>query len=142
MLPASQAEAQTRRAFLVGNQHYKDGNIQQLRRTINDAKDLAKDLEEIGFDKKNIKVVTDVKNKNAFDKEFNAFLKTVNTGDTVFFYFPATASASRPIRTTICCSRIVKSPFSLCAGATAGEGRRDAALVSYRVRQYLDAYNA
>jgi hypothetical protein len=91
-LPAAQSEAQTRRAFLVGNQDYKDGNIQQLKRAANDARDLAKDLEELGFDKKNIKVALDVKNKNAFDKEFEAFLKTVETGDLVFFYF------SEPIR--------------------------------------------
>jgi hypothetical protein len=44
------AQAQTRRAFIIGNKDYRDGNIQQLQRTINDARDVAKDLEEIGFD--------------------------------------------------------------------------------------------
>ena len=81
------AEAQTRRAFLVGNQRYTDGYINPLTRSVNDARDLAKDLEEAGFDKKNIKVVTDVRNKSAFDKEFDAFLKTVEPGDTVVFFF-------------------------------------------------------
>src|SRR3954451_19807722 len=79
--------ADTRRAFLVGVQRYSDGNIQQLSRTVGDAKDVAKDLEEIGFDKKNIKVLTDPRSKEAFDKEFNAFLKTVEPGDNVVFFF-------------------------------------------------------
>src|SRR5258707_13002265 len=78
--------AETRRAFLVGIQRYSDGNIQQLSRTVNDAKDLARDLEESGFDKKNIKVATDLKTKHAFDKEFNAFLKTVGTGDSFLLF--------------------------------------------------------
>ncbi len=75
--------AETRRAFLVGIQRYNDGFIQRLDRTVNDAKDLATDLEDAGFDKKNIKVVTDLKNRDAFDKEFTAFLKTIKAGDTV-----------------------------------------------------------
>src|SRR3954468_2622334 len=83
----SPSAAQTRRAFLVGVQHYSDKKVPALERTINDANDLAKDLEEVGFDKKNIKVANDIKTKEGFDKEFNAFLKTVESGDTVVFYF-------------------------------------------------------
>jgi len=86
-LAASAAQAQTRRAFLVGVQRYSDGYISPLSRAVADAKDLGKDLEDAGFDKKNIKVVTDVRNKEAFDKEFDAFLKTVETGDLVLFFF-------------------------------------------------------
>src|SRR5882724_1849421 len=67
----SPADAQTRRAFLVGVQHYTDKKIPSLDLTINDANDLAKDLEEIGFDKKNIKVANDIKTKDGFDKEFS-----------------------------------------------------------------------
>ena len=63
--------ADTRRAFLVGIERYSDGFIQRLDRTVNDAKDLAKDLEEVGFDKKNIKVVADLKSRDAFEKEFS-----------------------------------------------------------------------
>jgi len=70
----AQAQAQTRRAFVVGVQRYSDGNIQQLRLSTNDAKDLARDLEQVGFEKKNIKVVTDPRSKEAFNREFNAFL--------------------------------------------------------------------
>jgi uncharacterized protein Smg (DUF494 family) len=43
----------------VGIERYTDGYIQRLERTANDAKDLAKDLEQVGFDKKNIKVAVD-----------------------------------------------------------------------------------
>ena len=56
-LAASQSEAQTRRAFLVGVQRYSDGYINPLTRAVNDAKDLGKDLEDAGFDKKNIKAL-------------------------------------------------------------------------------------
>ena len=45
----SPAAAETRRAFLVGIQRYSDGYIQRLERAANDAKDLAKDLEEVGL---------------------------------------------------------------------------------------------
>ena len=54
-LASTPAAAETRRAFLIGIDRYSDGFIQRLDRTVNDAKDVAKDLEEVGFDKKNIK---------------------------------------------------------------------------------------
>ena len=69
ILGSSPSEAQTRRAFLVGVQNYSDKKIPALKRTLNDANDLAKDLEEVGLDKKNIKVANDLKNKDAFDRE-------------------------------------------------------------------------
>src|SRR4051812_13521962 len=81
------AQAQTRRAFLVGMERYADGNIQRLTRSISDARDLASDLEQVGFDKKNIKVVSDLRNKAEFQKEFDAFLKTVQEGDVVLFFY-------------------------------------------------------
>lgn len=102
----SASEAQTRRAFLVGIQHYSDKKVPQLERTINDANDLAKDLEEIGFDKKNIKVVNDTRNKDAFDREFNAFLNTIKVVTRSFSIFQAMASASTRPRPIICCSLI------------------------------------
>ena len=81
------APVETRRAFLVGIQRYSDGYIQRLERAANDAKDLAKDLEEVGFDKKNIKVAVDLRDRDAFEKEFSAFLNTIQPGDDVVFYF-------------------------------------------------------
>ena len=66
---------QKRRAFVVGIQRYNDARI-QLTRTVTDARGLpGQDLEEVGFDRKNIKIVTDPKNRESFDKDFNAFLE-------------------------------------------------------------------
>src|SRR5260370_19400756 len=62
---SSQAPTETRRAFLVGIQRYSDGYIQRLERPTNDAKDRAQDLEEVGFDKKNIKVTVDLRDRDA-----------------------------------------------------------------------------
>jgi TPR repeat protein len=76
-----------RRAFILGVQRYSDRSIQQLSRSDTDAADVAADLEQIGFDKKNITLVTDLHAKADFEKRFSAFLATVNEGDTVFFFF-------------------------------------------------------
>ena len=92
---------------------YKDGDIQQLRRSANDARDLAKDLEEVGFDKKNIKVVLDIKTKSAFDKEFDAFLKTIETGDTVFFYFSGHGFGVEADQNNYLLFTELKSPFPM-----------------------------
>jgi TPR repeat protein len=81
------AGAQTRRAFVMGVQHYNDRTIQSLARSDNDAADVAADLEQVGFDKKNIILATDLRARTDFDKKFAAFLATVNEGDIVFFFF-------------------------------------------------------
>ena len=119
------AQAETRRAFIIGNKDYRDGNIQQLQRTINDAKDVAKDLEQIGFDKKNIKVVLDVKNKSAFDKEFDAFLKTVETGDTVFFYFSGHGFGVEAEQNNYLLFTDLKSPFAFARSQMTEQERRN-----------------
>lgn len=139
-LLAAPSQAETRRAFLVGNQAYKDGDIQQLQRSANDAKDVAKDLEEIGFDKKNIKVVTDIKNKNAFDKEFEAFLKTVEANDTVFFYFSGHGFGVEDDRNNYLLFTDLKSPFSFARGQMPEKERKNSAVVRLKIPQYLDAY--
>ena len=108
--PSSAAD--TRRAFIVGVQRYGDGNVEQLTRTANDAKDLARDLEEVGFDKKNIKVVIDPKSKDAFNKEFSAFLKTVEPGDSVVFFFSGHGFGVEADQTNYLLLGDVKSPFA------------------------------
>jgi TPR repeat protein len=137
---ASQSEAQTRRAFLVGNQKYTDGYIVRLERTADDAKDLAKDLEDVGFDKKNIKVVTDIKNKSAFDKEFDAFLKTVNPGDFVLFYFSGHGFGLEAQRRNYLLFTDLKSPFTYTRGQMSEEDRRNSDLVRVRIPRYIDSY--
>src|SRR5271155_4050155 len=68
------ASAQTRRAFLIGEQRYSDQDIPSLTRSDNDASDLASDLEQVGFDKKNITLANELRGKSDFVKRFQAFL--------------------------------------------------------------------
>jgi TPR repeat protein len=81
------ANAQTRRAFVLGEQRYSDHMIPSLERSDADASDIAADLEQVGFDKKNITLATELRAKSDFDKRFAAFLSTVKEGDVVFFYY-------------------------------------------------------
>src|ERR1700728_5385921 len=78
---ADPASAQTRRAFLLGEQRYSDQDIPSLTRSDNDASDVAADLEQVGFDKKNITLANELRGKSDFDKRFQAFLATVKEGD-------------------------------------------------------------
>ena len=87
LLAAESASAQTRRAFLVGEQRYSDQDIPSLTRSDNDAQDLAADLEQVGFDKKNITFAKELRGKSDFDKRFQAFLATVKEGDVVLFFY-------------------------------------------------------
>src|SRR5271166_303903 len=57
------AAHETRRAFVVGVQAYTDPEIQSLERSDTDAGDVASDLEELGFDKKNVTLAKDVHTK-------------------------------------------------------------------------------
>ena len=139
-LAPSPAEAQTRRAFLVGNQRYTDGYISPLQRSVSDARDLAKDLEETGFDKKNVKVVTDIKNKAAFDKEFDAFLKTVEPGDFVLFYFSGHGFGVEAERRNYLLFTDLKSPFTFTRGQLKDDERRNPDVIRLRIPRYLDAY--
>ena len=86
-LGVDSASAQTRRAFLVGEQRYSDQDIPSLTRSDNDASDLASDLEQVGFDKKNITLANELRGKSDFDKRFQAFLATVKEGDVVLFFY-------------------------------------------------------
>ncbi len=139
-LASTPSRAETRRAFLVGIERYSDGFIQRLDRTVNDAKDLAKDLEEVGFDKKNIKVVTDLKNRDAFEKEFSAFLKTVESGDTVFFFFSGHGFGVEADQTNYLLFTDLKSPFTFTKSQLTDQERKNADIVRLRIPNYLDAY--
>jgi TPR repeat protein/uncharacterized caspase-like protein len=84
---ATATQAETRRAFVLGVQRYTDPDIQSLTRSDADAADIASDLEDLGFDKKNVTLATDLRTKDEFDKKFQAFLKTIEPGDDVVFFF-------------------------------------------------------
>jgi TPR repeat protein len=139
-MAASPSEAQTRRAFLIGNKNYKDGNIQQLQRTENDAKDLAKDLEQVGFDKKNIRVLINIKDKTAFDKEFDSFLKTIEVGDVVFFFFSGHGFGVEADQNNYLLFTDLKSPFAYAKSQATEQERRNPDVIRLRIPQYLESY--
>jgi TPR repeat protein len=139
-LASTPSQAETRRAFLIGVERYSDGFIQRLDRTVNDAKDLAKDLEEVGFDKKNIKVVSDLKNRDAFEKEFSAFLKTIESGDTVLFFFSGHGFGVEAEQTNYLLFTDLKSPFTFTKSQLTEQERKNADVVRLRIPAFLDAY--
>ena len=139
-VPRSLAEAQTRRAFLVGVQRYGDGYINPLTRAVNDAKDVGKDLEDAGFDKKNIKVVTDVRTKEAFDKEFDAFLKTVDPGDLVLFFFSGHGFGVEADQNNYLLFTDLRSPFTYARSQLNDPERRNADVVRLRIPSFLESY--
>jgi TPR repeat protein len=134
------AAAATRRAFLVGIQRYSDGYIQQLTRTANDARDLGKQLEDVGFDKKNIQIVTDSANKQDFQREFSAFLKTVEPGDDVVFFFSGHGFGVEADQTNYLLLGDLKSPFTYTKNQLSDDDRKNADIVRLKIPQYLDAY--
>jgi TPR repeat protein/uncharacterized protein (UPF0335 family) len=138
--PNAASAGETRRAFLVGIQRYSDGYIQRLERAANDAKDLAKDLEEVGFDKKNIKVVTDLSSKDSFEKDFSAFLNTIEAGDDVVFYFSGHGFGVEADQTNYLLFGDLKSPYAFTKSRLSDQERRSADVVRLKIAQYLDEY--
>jgi TPR repeat protein/uncharacterized protein (UPF0335 family) len=139
---STQPPVETRRAFLVGIQRYSDGYIQRLDRAASDAKDLARDLEEVGFDKKNIRVATDLRDRDAFEKEFSAFLNTIQPGDDVVFYFSGHGFGIEADQTNYLLFADLKSPFSYAKSQMSDQDRRNPDVVRLRIPQYLDAYQS
>jgi len=137
---ASSSQAQTRRAFLVGVQRYSDGYINPLTRAVNDAKDLGKDLEDAGFDKKNIKVATDIRSKDAFDKEFDAFLKTVEPGDVVLFFFSGHGFGVEANQNNYLLFTDLRSPFTYTRSQLNDPDRRNPDIVRLRINSMLESY--
>ncbi len=136
------SEAQTRRAFLVGMERYADGNIQRLSRSISDARDLAADLEQVGFDKKNIKVVADLKSKKDFQKEFDAFLKTVQEGDVVLFFYSGHGFGVELDRKNYILFGDLRSPVAFTRAHLPDEERRNADVIRLRVPSFMEAYQS
>jgi uncharacterized protein len=139
-LASTASAAETRRAFLVGIERYTDGYIQRLERTANDAKDLGKDLEQVGFDKKNIKVAVDLKNRDAFEKEFSAFLKTIEAGDVVVFFFSGHGFGVEADQTNYLLFSDLKSPFTYAKSKLTEQERKNPDVVKLRISQHLDSY--
>jgi uncharacterized protein len=139
-LLSSPAHAQTRRAFIVGIQQYSDRDIQALSRPVNDANDLAKDLEDTGFERKNVKVVTNLKTREAFEKEFSAFLKTIERGDTVLFYFSGHGFGIDSDKANYLLLGDLKSPFAFTRAKMPEKERKNADVIRLRIPANLEDY--
>src|SRR5262249_10075411 len=102
--------------------------------------DLAKDLEDAGFERKNIKVVTNLKTREGFEKEFSAFLKTIESGDAVLFYFSGHGFGIESDKTNYLLMGDLKSPFSFTRSKMPEKERRSADVVRLRIRANLEEY--
>lgn len=134
------ADEPVRRAFLVGIERYSDGGIQPLIRAVGDARDIAADLEQVGFEKKNITLATDIRSKDDFNKRFDAFLKTVKEGDLVFFYFAGHGIGIEATNTNFLLFGDLRSPFTYTKEQVPAVNRRDNNIVKLQIPNYLDAY--
>jgi uncharacterized protein len=137
---AGSAHAETRRAFLVGVQRYSDPRILQLTRTVTDAKDLGYDLEDVGFDHKDVTVIADPRSRESFDKDFDAFLKTVQPGDDVLFFFSGHGFGIEAEQTNYLLLGNLKSPYAYTQSQLPDRDRRNPDIVQLRVSSYIDAY--
>src|ERR1700677_1218855 len=136
----SSASAQTRRAFLLGEQRYSDQDIPSLTRSDNDASDLAADLEQVGFDKKNITLATELRGKADFDKRFNTFLATVKEGDTVLFFYSGHGLGVEANNTNYLLLGDIKSLRTYTRGQVIEADRRQDELISLKMPSFEGAY--
>src|SRR6202034_3522444 len=137
---ADPASAQTRRAFLLGEQRYSDQDIPSLTRSDNDASDVAADLEQVGFDKKNITVVTELRSKADFDKRFGTFLATVKEGDTVLFFYSGHGLGVDANNTNYLLLGDIKSLRTYTRGQVIEADRRRDELISLKMPAFEGAY--
>ena len=129
-----------RRAFIVGIERYSDGDVQSLARANTDARDLGHDLEQVGFDPKNITVATDVANKADFNKKFDAFLKTVKEGDFVFFFFSGHGLGVETSDTNFLLFGDLKSQLSYTRAQLQPSERKDNSVVMAKMSSFVDGY--
>ncbi|MFO1148278.1 MAG: DUF2610 domain-containing protein [Alsobacter sp.] len=137
---AGSAGAQTRKAFVVGVERYSDANIPRLSRAVDDANDIAADLVQVGFDKKDITVANDLKTKADFNKKFDDFLKTVKEGDIVFFYFSGHGLGVQLANTNYILFGETKSLFSFTKGKLSDDDRKNPDVIRLRMQSFADAY--
>jgi TPR repeat protein len=134
------ADEPVRRAFVVGIERYSDGDVQSLSRANTDAKDLGHDLEQVGFDPKNITIATDVASKADFNKKFDAFLKTVKEGDFVFFFFSGHGLGVESSDTNYLLFGDLKSQMSYTRAQLPAADRKDSSVVMAKMGAFVDNY--
>src|ERR1700675_4584294 len=75
------AEAAKRVALVVGNNDYR--NVPKLQKAVNDARTMGDTLKQLGF----TVMVTENQNRQAFSQTLLAFDRSVEAGDTAFFFY-------------------------------------------------------
>ncbi|TBW40399.1 hypothetical protein EYW49_04235 [Siculibacillus lacustris] len=139
---ASAADAPVRRAFVVGIERYADGDVQSLARANTDARDFGHDLEQIGFDSKNITVITDLPNKTEFQKKFDPFLKSIKPGDLVVFFYSGHGLGVEATNTNYILPGNLKSALTYTKNKLSPAERKDDSVVRAKIPAFLDPYNA
>ena len=132
----------TRRAFILGVERYSDPQIQRLARSDSDATDIAADLEQLGFDRKNITLATDLRAKADFDKRFATFLATVQEGDFVFFFFSGHGIGLEAADANYLLFADLKSLFTFTRDKLPDPERRQPEIISLRMPSFVGAYEA
>ncbi len=135
------ADEPTRRAFVVGVERYGDSEIQSLTRSDSDAKDLGHDLQQVGFESKNVTVLTDVRSKADFNKKFDAFLNSIKEGDFVLFFFSGHGIGVESSGANYLLLGDAKSPVTFTRSKLSGAEKKDTNIVKAKMAQYLDQYS-
>jgi hypothetical protein len=78
---AAPAHAEKRVALVVGNNDYR--NVPKLQKAVNDARTMGDTLKQLGF----TVMVAENQTRQAFSQTLLAFDKSVEAGDTAFFFF-------------------------------------------------------
>ncbi|MCA6121618.1 caspase family protein [Bradyrhizobium sp. WSM 1704] len=78
---AMPAQAAKRVALVIGNNDYK--NVPKLQKAVNDARTMGDTLKQLGFSV----MVAENLNRQAFSETLLAFDRTVEPGDTAFFFY-------------------------------------------------------
>ncbi|MFZ1174630.1 MAG: caspase family protein, partial [Bradyrhizobium sp.] len=78
---AAPAQAAKRVALVIGNNDYK--NVPKLQKAVNDARTMGETLKQLGFSV----MVAENQSRQAFSETLLAFDKTVEPGDTAFFFY-------------------------------------------------------
>jgi uncharacterized caspase-like protein len=78
---AAPASAAKRVALVIGNNDYK--NVPKLQKAVNDARTMGDTLKQLGFSV----MVAENLNRQAFSETLLAFDRTVEPGDTAFFFY-------------------------------------------------------
>ena len=78
---AEPAHAEKRVALVIGNNDYK--NVPKLQKAVNDARTMGETLKQLGFSV----MVAENQTRQAFSETLLAFDKSVEAGDTAFFFY-------------------------------------------------------